>query len=118
MAYRRKDFNPRSPRGERPVKQRESSRLGKRFQSTLPAGGATFYCFYVCCSFDISIHAPRGGSDHNKPCNGRHSKLFQSTLPAGGATLVLCRMADIDTEISIHAPRGGSDQAKVASLPI
>ena len=59
-----RNFNPRSPRGER------------------PAGGAG-----ACWCDPISIHAPRGGSDvHTKPtiiiCF-----VFQSTLPAGGATL-------------------------------
>ena len=34
------DFNPRSPRGERP-KRGKSIFFGPLFQSTLPAGGAT-----------------------------------------------------------------------------
>ena len=48
------------------------------FQSTLPAGGATYVHFWKVGKQNISIHAPRGGSDLRQ--------AFQSTLPAGGAT--------------------------------
>ena len=79
-----------------------------KFQSTLPAGGATITDFIIYQSF-----------------------LFQSTLPAGGATFhfrCVCwwilhfnprspqgeRRSDVSTKrpymiISIHAPRRGSD---------
>ena len=57
-----------------------------RFQSTLPAGGATGSAGLTGAKFGISIHAPRGGSD--------------------GCT---CYIVSADTAISIHAPRGGSD---------
>ena len=58
------------------------------FQSTLPAGGATFR------SLIRPIHAPK----------------FQSTLPAGGATRKGYDMEYLYVLISIHAPRGGSDE--------
>ena len=35
----------------------------KRFQSTLPVGGATNNAGEIVIEKDISIHAPRGGSD-------------------------------------------------------
>ncbi len=57
----------------------------EKFQSTLPAGGATREYFRALDPRLISIHAPRGGSDEKKSQN---SCFF---------------------EISIHAPRGGSD---------
>ena len=58
-----------------------------RFQSTLPAGGATGYS-----------------------ASGKQAtSAFQSTLPAGGATTTLPRIEYYKIEISIHAPRGGSD---------
>ena len=61
--HRDKNFNPRSPRGERPrcVFLRVEN---MEFQSTLPAGGATV-----------------PGRVHSR------SWQFQSTLPAGGATV-------------------------------
>ncbi len=59
---RRKDFNPRSPWGERLVTIGEG--IGWiRFQSTLPVGGATF-------RIDVVVI----------------QRIFQSTLPVGGAT--------------------------------
>ncbi len=62
----------------------------RRFQSTLPARGATtFRRGAAQPSASISIHAPRTGSDH-----------------AGGTK------ACAGCEISIHAPRTGSDPIK------
>ena len=58
------DFNPRSPHGER-LRRRTPQRRPPRFQSTLPARGATL-----------------------RPCRARRGKRFQSTLPARGATLL------------------------------
>ena len=78
------DFNPRSPRGERPNVFKIVMDCEK-FQSTLPAGGAT-----VLRDPDLTL------------------TTFQSTLPAGGATSVSCRTSSMPW-ISIHAPRGGSD---------
>ena len=82
---------------------------GKRFQSTLPARGATntnpiFNTRYtnfnprsprgerrsgldvIKVSVLISIHAPREGSDRQIHYQGRMYQEFQSTLPARGAT--------------------------------
>ena len=58
-----------------------------KFQSTLPAGGATYEVFTALCKLLISIHAPRGGSDFN--LTNKQAKVL---------------------DISIHAPRGGSDR--------
>ena len=125
---KQRNFNPRSPCGER--------------------RGA----FYGCTGLTISIHAPRAGSDdvfwkvyprhtafqstlpvrerrRQKSMNGwrRHfnprspcgerlltpqrawwSKAFQSTLPVRGATAIIS-YAKCSRDISIHAPRAGSD---------
>ena len=102
-----KDFNPRSPHGER---LRGYFLRPRRliFQSTLPARGATRAEPSKSAKVLISIHAPRTGSDA-RACGGRPRKRrFQSTLPARGATrppIALCRPC----VISIHAPRTGSD---------
>ena len=79
-------FNPRSPHGERLIMWRRV-RMSSRFQSTLPARGAT------------RTWSP----EENKV------RRFQSTLPARGATR---RCADyrVVCRISIHAPRTGSDE--------
>ena len=61
--FRRENFNPRSPHGER--------QDGSRFPVSIML---------------ISIHAPRTGSDDRTPYPACLCKLFQSTLPARGAT--------------------------------
>ena len=58
-----RNFNPRSPHGERRGQRRES----------VPA-------------HQISIHAPRTGSDNTPEERKRVQDAFQSTLPARGAT--------------------------------
>ena len=104
---RQRDFNPRSPHGERRQRIWKNPRQQTQFQSTLPARGAT--------SQD-RIH--------------RVGQRFQSTLPARGATRTaprICtsasnfnprsphgerrqKMRNISPrKISIHAPRTGSD---------
>ena len=80
------NFNPRSPHGERRCRH-NCEYCYARFQSTLPARGATRQPQANRHVVDISIHAPRTGSD----------------------------AADADVRhfahISIHAPRTGSDTA-------
>ena len=56
------NFNPRSPRGERPDAPQRHNRTA-RFQSTLPARGATTSTCFLSLIWIISIHAPREGSD-------------------------------------------------------
>ena len=58
-----KNFNPRSPHGER--------RRGRK---------------NACAYHDISIHAPRTGSDIGVARQASPAQRFQSTLPARGAT--------------------------------
>ena len=78
------NFNPRSPRGER---RPSIGIIGRycRFQSTLPARGATPPYIRIDPQAGISIHAPREGSDVEQFLRPQRLK------------------------ISIHAPREGSD---------
>ena len=106
-------FNPRSPHGERHGACAVADTI-KRFQSTLPARGATMGALDMGLTEDISIHAPRTGSDTTRLswgsgyCISIHAPrtgsdyvllqpsgklhLFQSTLPARGAT---CRTRSV-----------------------
>ena len=61
-SVRRTDFNPRSPQGER-LRNVDNLPTECEFQSTLPAGGATFCVTAAFLLIVISIHAPRRGSD-------------------------------------------------------
>ena len=81
-------FNPRSPHGERPEYVDEDGNI-RKFQSTLPARGATLVVV-----------------------RGQGSFGFQSTLPARGATLQKISTGKMEL-ISIHAPRTGSDATRI-----
>ena len=103
----RKNFNPRSPYGERRT-EADCRRWCEEFQSTLPLRGATFRGFLCLDCHPISIHAPLTGSDQAPlPARPRHpisihapltgsdcwipiswpaQNRFQSTLPLRGAT--------------------------------
>ena len=78
-------FNPRSPRGERPLLDAQDE-MTRAFQSTLPARGATIQRGHLWRPMSISIHAPREGSDRRERAGLRRGP-----------------------DISIHAPREGSD---------
>ena len=147
-------FNPRSPHGERPVLMAaargtdisiHASRTGSdhplerkkiqkaKFQSTLPARGATgdwYDAWDSGADFNPrSPHGERPGArqyppfvyDFNprSPHGERHCqvvrhfflKVFQSTLPARGATEKAAKRKWYNG-ISIHAPRTGSDGFK------
>ena len=100
-------FNPRSPHGERPPQSPlESSR--RRFQSTLPARGATNNrSFYSFVRTDFNPRSPHGErlSQGVTVCmilpnfNPRSPHGERLTYPHGANK----------QEISIHAPRTGSD---------
>ena len=65
-----------------------------KFQSTLPAWGATGYGKDVRAELHISIHAPRVGSDAAGLYKIVGLTRFQSTLPAWGATTTLSMLKD------------------------
>ena len=113
--------------------------MAMRFQSTLPARGATFQINEDARHNGISIHAPRKGSDptrqrgqndtchfnprspqgERRPCccpNSPSIREFQSTLPARGATLTSW-ITWTWKRISIHAPRKGSDPCCCPNSP-
>ncbi len=80
-----RDFNPRSPYGERLPKQRRPKKTNK-FQSTLPLRGATAKRQLPDYHPGISIHAPLTGSDFFCQIISRSSHPFQST-PLTGSDL-------------------------------
>ena len=109
--YQPRNFNPRSPRGERHLA-----------------------ALHRNADVMISIHAPREGSDktakpakpdfnprsprgerHGSSGSRKRSSLFQSTLPARGATVFFIACSPVNA-ISIHAPRVGSDHKIPRSL--
>ena len=123
------NFNPRTPRGVRPLAACVSV-MRSRFQSTHPSRGATVRP--VVAGFQpkfqsthpsrgatglarrsqggegISIHAPLAGCDGRITSNCFVKARFQSTHPSRGATPVAAVSAQSDG-ISIHAPLAGCD---------
>ena len=102
-------FNPRSPHGERLKYQRDVNIVIK-FQSTLPARGATRPVRLLLLRLAISIHAPRTGSDeyiHRRTF--KRTANFNPRSPHGERLQSIWHTAG-SFHISIHAPRTGSDQ--------
>ena len=78
-----------------------------KFQSTLPARGATLLSAGSTRPFDlISIHAPRTGSDARSGMYHVPENLFQSTLPARGATCKPVSAELCDLYFNPRSPHG------------
>ena len=102
-------FNPRTPRGVRPVPS-PTGWASLKFQSTHPARGATPHVGQRPVQQAISIHAPREGCD--APPHGSKSARghFNPRTPRG-VRRYLTATLDAQTSISIHAPREGCDES-------
>ena len=85
------------------------------FQSTLPARGATYSISKFLYNVRISIHAPRTGSDRGRrgipPCPHHFNPRSPHGERRGQA-----RRSQARREISIHAPRTGSDTDKSVTI--
>jgi len=101
-------FNPRSPRGERLFAAMVDAKVAA-FQSTLPARGATQPQQQLCQSPHVSIHAPREGSDPPVPYRHLQRRRFNPRSPRGERR-ALAMLAWTNSVVSIHAPREGSDE--------
>ena len=111
-----KNFNPRSPWGERqdwPGTKRKS----RKFQSTLPVGGATAGNKIPKRINGFQSTLPVGGATRQQTKHCQYHDRFQSTLPVGGATRPHLTGTHVG-RISIHAPRGGSDAVSAQALPV
>ena len=105
-------FNPRSPHGERPpFDPPDDGRT--RFQSTLPARGASKGSKSRRASCPISIHAPRTGSDGAEVCPAPAADI-SIHAPRTGSDSRRTDPAEDPNQISIHAPRTGSDTRREA----
>ena len=85
-------FNPRAPRGARPI---SGARLRERRQ--------------------VSIHAPRAGRDDTACEIAGAEATFQSTRPARGATRLAASAFSAAQRVSIHAPRAGRDGIELST---
>ena len=109
LSRARDNFNPRSPRGERPSPVIGSPQW-PQFQPSLPARGATFRRLRTSHPGHISTLAPREGSDHGRARRYYRRRDFNPRSPRGE------RPQEIKDEINAYAisplaPRAGSDRA-------
>ena len=104
----RNDFNPRSPWGERRHNQKHPER-GFRFQSTLPVGGATLCWYLTTAGYVFQSTLPVGGATRLPLWPESPACHFNPRSPWGERQPGRCQIA-IRQAISIHAPRGGSDK--------
>ena len=103
-------FNPRTPRGVRPVPS-PTGWASLKFQSTHPARGATPRRMVQNRHGAISIHAPREGCDVQIGRRAQDdAKHFNPRTPRG-VRRYLTATLDAQTSISIHAPREGCDES-------
>ncbi len=105
-----RNFNPRSPYGERPTSPQHRSRRIYNFNPRSPYGERRRCVCGFCAQGKISIHAPLTGSDPSLSFLESSVRVFQSTLPLRGATHPTC-WSKSRAIISIHAPLTGSDRA-------
>ena len=132
--WHHRDFNPRSPCGERQKLANNVSRIFT-FQPTLPVRGATSYAYFFApivifqptlpvrgatrhgygshIDKDISTHAPRAGSDHRWDCHSVQYFYFNPRSPCGERRNTIITQYTITT-ISTHAPRAGSDPLSIS----
>ncbi len=103
-------FNPRSPHGER-RKAENGHEKRRKFQSTLPARGATFKGALAGIGSGISIHAPRTGSDVRFTFYYMILINISIHAPRTGSDALKLRLVRA-AGISIHAPRTGSDKSR------
>ena len=103
------DFNPRSPRGERP-KPIKSQNTDHYFNPRSPRGERRDRDEWDILTQRISIHAPREGSDAKGLCRPRRSCPYFNPRSPRGERPPRHDATSSFTTISIHAPREGSDR--------
>ena len=102
------NFNPRSPHGERLRRFRRVLSLGISIHA--PRTGSDGQRRESVPAHQISIHAPRTGSDSGAFA-ASFRLAFQSTLPARGATSTLRILRCGDSDFNPRSPHGERHQA-------
>ena len=82
-----RDFNPRSPCGERPLNFHRALSV-RTFQPTLPMRGATNMFCDPALSMTISTHAPHAGSDNRGEDIERQANNFNPRSPCGERRII------------------------------
>ena len=111
-------FQSTLPAGGATDKNNEKNLRTNRFQSTLPAGGATTGKQMTRHRrYDFNPRSPRG--ERLYMCNTYNcASIISIHAPRGGSDFDFYWPALANIGISIHAPRGGSDTPNVSPLSI
>ena len=112
-----RNFNPRSPCGERRLRDYKSGDNPEHFNPRSPCGERRHIVRNIELNWDFNPRSPCG----ERLTSGFHVRrswtAFQSTLPVRGATVGTYMCIIVPLFISIHAPRAGSDPAPLLSCP-
>ena len=100
------NFNPRPPRGGRPLISAMFVSL-RLFQSTPPARGATTFDIQVDDITGISIHAPREGGDLINRSLEPEIGNFNPRPPRGGRHWLVVKIHAAKLDFNPRPPRGG-----------
>ena len=111
----RRNFNPRSPCGERPGSHRHPGCSQSHFNPRSPCGERPWNHVIHGLFHTISIHAPRVGSDRPVSLGGINPPPFQSTLPVWGATE---QAGSHDSQVQDFNPRSPCGERLVQSKSI
>ena len=110
MAGYRRNFNPRSPHGERrPC--RTTTFPFEEISIHAPRTGSDHVNAFIARAGLISIHAPRTGSDSRRSREPEGYQNFNPRSPHGERPAE-AEKKDQKNLISIHAPRTGSDETQ------
>ena len=77
-----------------------------KFQSTLPARGATTDVLDILHAHVISIHAPREGSDVWQSPKYQESRKISIHAPREGSDSLLCEKEKVKMDFNPRSPRG------------
>ncbi len=114
------DFNPRSPRGERPPGRTFNNSCVRNFNPRSPRGERHIRRNKLAYSFQFQSTLPARGATMREAANEPVVEYFNPRSPRGERQFKPCDSKTL-CKISIHAPREGSDgrmlmEAKVRGI--
>ena len=105
MTSSRRNFNPRSPHGERPVAGRQGAHFPLYFNPRSPHGERLQCGIVAVTAATFQSTLPARGATLSDVRNYKRGQ-FQSTLPARGATFCAVVVSDIRDNFNPRSPHG------------
>ena len=98
-------FNPRSPRGERPISLQFSASSSAISIHAPREGSDAVIVYFLSFLSNFNPRSPRGERPMSWSHRG-HGRIFQSTLPARGATMRYIITTPPNSDFNPRSPRG------------